>query len=50
VKDKDFLAEADKLKIEVDPLTGEQVAELVGQLHHTPADVVARVRTAMEAR
>jgi tripartite-type tricarboxylate transporter receptor subunit TctC len=50
VKDKDFLAEAEKLKIEVDPLTGEQVAELVGQLHHTPADVVARVRTAMEAR
>jgi tripartite-type tricarboxylate transporter receptor subunit TctC len=48
MKDKGFLEDAEKLKIEVDPLTGDQVADLVGQLHHTPADVVARVRTAME--
>ena len=26
MKDKEFLAEAEKLKIEIDPLTGEQVA------------------------
>jgi tripartite-type tricarboxylate transporter receptor subunit TctC len=48
VKDKEFLAEADKLKIEVDPLSGEQVADLIGQLYRTPADIVTRVRTAME--
>ena len=29
MKDQEFLAEADKLKIEVDPLTGEQVAALI---------------------
>jgi tripartite-type tricarboxylate transporter receptor subunit TctC len=50
MKDKDFLAEAEKLKIEVDPLTGEQVSDLIGQLYRTPQDVVARVRGAMESK
>ena len=44
MKDKDFLDEADKLKIEVDPLTGEQVAALIEQLYRTPPETVARVR------
>src|SRR5262249_45140536 len=48
MKDKNFLADAEKLKIEVAPLTGEEVGELVAQLYRTPAEVVARVRTAME--
>ena len=47
MKDKEFLAEADKLKIEVDPLTGEQVAALIEQIYQTPAETVARVRDAM---
>ena len=50
MKDAAYLAEADKLKIEVDPLTGEQVAALVAQVSRTPADTVARVRAAMENR
>jgi tripartite-type tricarboxylate transporter receptor subunit TctC len=50
MKDPAYLAEADKLKIDVDPLSGEQVAALVEQVSHTPADTVARVRTAMENR
>ena len=50
MKDPAYLAEADKLKIEVDPLTGEQVAALVAQVSRTPADTVARVRAAMENR
>jgi tripartite-type tricarboxylate transporter receptor subunit TctC len=48
MKDKAFLEEADKLKIEVDPLTGEQVAALVEQLYKTPPETVAHVRAAME--
>ena len=48
MKDPEFLAEAEKLKIEVDPLTGEQVAALVEQVSRTPAETVARVRAAME--
>jgi tripartite-type tricarboxylate transporter receptor subunit TctC len=47
MKDADFLAEADKLKIEVDPLTGEQVAALIADIYRTPAATVAGVRDAM---
>ena len=47
MKDKEFLDEADKLKIEVDPLSGEQVAVLIEQIYKTPAETVARVRDAM---
>ena len=35
MKDPAYLAEADKLKIDVDPLTGEQVAALVEQVSRT---------------
>jgi tripartite-type tricarboxylate transporter receptor subunit TctC len=48
MKDPAYLAEAEKLKIDVDPLTGEQVAALVGEVSRTPPETVARVRTAME--
>jgi tripartite-type tricarboxylate transporter receptor subunit TctC len=48
MKDPAYLAEADKLKIEVDPLSGAEVAALVERVSRTPADTVARVRTAME--
>ncbi len=36
MKDPAYLAEADRLKIEVEPLTGEQVAALVEQVSRTP--------------
>jgi hypothetical protein len=48
MKDPAYLAEADKLKIDVDSLSGAEVAALVEQVSRTPADTVARVRTAME--
>jgi tripartite-type tricarboxylate transporter receptor subunit TctC len=48
VKDPAYLAEADKLKIDIDPLTGEQVAALVEQVSRTDPETVARVRAAME--
>ena len=47
MKDAEFIAEADKLKIEIEPLTGEQVARLIAEIYKTPADTVARVRDAM---
>ncbi len=50
MKDPAFLAEAEKLKLDIDPLTGEQVAELVAQVMATPPDVAARVRTALEGK
>jgi hypothetical protein len=48
MKDPAYLAEADKLKIDVDPLSGEQVATLVEQVSRTNPETVARVRAAME--
>jgi tripartite-type tricarboxylate transporter receptor subunit TctC len=50
MKDPDYLAEADKLKIDIDPLTGAELAALVTQVAQTPADTVARVRAALERR
>ena len=50
MKDPAYLAEAERLKIDVDPLTGEQVAALVEQVSKTPTETVARVRTALEHR
>lgn len=49
MKDPAFIAEAAKLQFDIDPLTGEQVQALVGQLAATPRAVVARVRAALEA-
>jgi tripartite-type tricarboxylate transporter receptor subunit TctC len=50
MRDPAFLAETEKLKIEVEPLTGEQVATLIAEAYATPADTVARVREAMGSR
>jgi tripartite-type tricarboxylate transporter receptor subunit TctC len=50
MKDPAYRAEAEKLKIDVDPLRGEQVARLVAEVSRTPAETVARVRTALEKR
>jgi len=47
MKDKELLAEAAKLKIEVDPLSGEEVAAKIVEIYKTPASTVAVVRDAM---
>jgi tripartite-type tricarboxylate transporter receptor subunit TctC len=48
MKDPAYLDEAKKLSIDVDPLNGAELAALVEQISKTPAETVARVRTAME--
>jgi tripartite-type tricarboxylate transporter receptor subunit TctC len=50
MKDKEFLADAVKFNLDVDPLTGEQVAALVEQISRTAPETAARVRAAMEAK
>ena len=47
VKDPAFIAEAKREKIDIDPLSGEEVQKLVDDVSHTPADVVTRVREAL---
>jgi hypothetical protein len=50
MKDPEFLAEADKLKLEIDPMTGEEIARMLEEIAKTPTEVVARVRTAYESK
>jgi tripartite-type tricarboxylate transporter receptor subunit TctC len=44
--DKDFLAEADKTQLEVNPVSGEEVEKLVKEVYATPADIVAKAKEA----
>ena len=48
MRDPAFIADAAKLQLDVDPMTGEAVQALVGDLARTPPDVVARVRGILE--
>jgi tripartite-type tricarboxylate transporter receptor subunit TctC len=48
MKDPDFMADAAQLQLELSPTTGEEVQALVAKLAVTPADIVARVRAALD--
>jgi tripartite-type tricarboxylate transporter receptor subunit TctC len=50
MKDEGFLAEAKRIGLDIDPLTGEQVQKLVADLANTPPAVVARVRAALNEK
>lgn len=47
VRDPDLLAEAEKLNLEVSPLSGEQAQAMVDKLYETPKAVIDRVRAIM---
>jgi tripartite-type tricarboxylate transporter receptor subunit TctC len=49
MKDPAFIADAAKLQLDVDPITGEDVQALVAPLGRTPPEIIARVRAALEA-
>ena len=50
MKDPEFLAEADKLKLEISPMSGEEIASMLGDIAKTSPDVVERVKAAYAAR
>ena len=45
LRDPAFLAEAEKAKLDVDPVTGEDVARVVEGLFKLEAPLVARLKT-----
>ena len=47
--DQDFRAEADKLQLEINPVSGEDVQKLVAEVYATPADVIAKAKQAAAA-
>jgi tripartite-type tricarboxylate transporter receptor subunit TctC len=49
MRDQAFVADAARLQLEIDPMTGEEVQALVAQLARTPPEIVRRVRAALEA-
>jgi tripartite-type tricarboxylate transporter receptor subunit TctC len=46
MKDKDFLAEADKAELEINPVSGEDVEKLVKEIYATPAGIIAKAKAA----
>jgi tripartite-type tricarboxylate transporter receptor subunit TctC len=48
LKDPAFLAEAEKLKLEVNPVSGEEVDKLIAELYASPKDVVEETRVAIK--
>jgi tripartite-type tricarboxylate transporter receptor subunit TctC len=42
MKDKEFLAEAAKLKLEINPVPGERIAKLVKEIYQTPPDIALK--------
>ncbi len=47
VKDPQFLDEANRLSLEVDPMTGEEVQGGIAQILATPTDVIDKLRAAV---
>ena len=45
VADPEFRAEAQRMKLLVTPMAGDEVARRIGELYATPPDVVARAKT-----
>src|SRR5262249_50298258 len=43
MRDADFLAEAQKSKLEVEPETGEHLAALIARIYATPRPIVDRI-------
>ena len=48
VKDKEFLDDAERMHIEIDPLSGAKVQDLVAKIYGTPSDVVEQARKAIK--
>ncbi|MGE0746040.1 MAG: Bug family tripartite tricarboxylate transporter substrate binding protein [Rhodospirillales bacterium] len=48
MKDRDFIAEAEKRKMDLDPMSGEEVQKIVVKAAKTPAEMVAKFKKAIE--
>jgi tripartite-type tricarboxylate transporter receptor subunit TctC len=47
VQDRDFLEDAEKMRIDIAPLSGAKVQDVVAKLYATPRDIVERARAAI---
>jgi tripartite-type tricarboxylate transporter receptor subunit TctC len=44
MKDPQFLAEAEKMQLEINPVSGDEVQAIVARMYAAPASVVERVK------
>jgi len=49
LNDKDFLADAEKTQLEINPVPGEQIQELVKTIYQTPPEVARKAATLLDA-
>lgn len=47
MKDKQFLEDADRMRVDIDPLSGAQVQDVVAKLYASPRDIVERAKKAI---
>jgi len=47
MKDPDYLAEAQKRKLEVNPMGGLAIEKLISELYATPSDIIAATKAAI---
>mgnify|MGYP006269460307 CR=1 FL=1 len=50
MKDPGFIAESQKLNLEIDPMTGDELAALIRKVNATSPAIVARVKEALRSR
>jgi hypothetical protein len=50
MKDPGFMAESQKLNLEIDPMNGDELAALVRKVNATSPAIVARVKEALRSR
>jgi hypothetical protein len=43
LQDKDFLAEAERMKLEINPVSGDAVQRIVQEVYQTPKSVTSKV-------
>jgi tripartite-type tricarboxylate transporter receptor subunit TctC len=48
MKDPEFLASAQKMQLEIEPVTGEEIEKLVVELYKTPPEAVAAAKDAIK--
>ena len=46
--DKTFLAEADKLGLDINPTPGAKLAQIISMISQTPPDIIEEARTLLK--
>lgn len=47
LQDKDLLAEAAKMRVDIEPVAGDEIQAIVAEMYATPASIVARAKQAL---